>query len=190
MLSRNQTMVKVETPGEDDPEFAGDCFWCLEAGFREVDGVEKMVSGYTGRTTVNPTYRQVFSGLIGHAKAVQVSLDPARVSYRELLAVFFYILDPTTLNRQGADTGTQYRSAVFYQNERQRAITEQCIIELNRARLWERPIVTQLVPTSTFYPAEDYHQEYFSRNPENGYCRMIISPKVNKIRKQWAERLK
>ena len=169
---------------------AGGCFWCIEAVFREVDGVEGVISGYTGGTTVNPTYQQVCSDKTGHAEAVQVTSDPTKISYREILEIFFSVHDPTTLNRQGADMGTQYRSAIFYHNEQQKAIAEELIGELNKASLWKKPIVTQVGPLEKFYPAEDYHREYFARHPEQGYCQMVISPKVNKFRKQWAKRLK
>ncbi|MBA7632951.1 Peptide methionine sulfoxide reductase MsrA 2 [subsurface metagenome] len=169
---------------------AGGCFWCIEAVFQEVESVESVISGYTGGTTVNPTYQQVCTGETSHAEAVQVTFDPAKISYREILEIFFFIHDPTTLNRQGADTGTQYRSAIFYHNEQQKAIAEELIGELNKARLWKKPIVTQIASLDKFYPAEDYHREYFSRHPEQAYCQMVISPKVNKFRKQWAMRLK
>jgi len=169
---------------------AGGCFWCLEAVFREVDGVEKVVSGYTGGTIANPTYEQVCSGKTGHAEAVQVSFDPSKTSYREILEIFFSIHDPTTLNQQGADVGTQYRSAIFYHSEKQKAIAEELIAGLNKAHLWKKPIVTQIVPLHTFYPAEDYHQGYFAKHPEQGYCQMVISPKVNKFRQQWSNNLK
>ena len=169
---------------------AGGCFWCLEAVFREVAGVEKVVSGYTGGATVSPTYEQVCSGKTGHAEAVQVSFDPSRISYREILNIFFSIHDPTTLNRQGEDVGTQYRSAIFYRSEQQKAIAKELIAELNKAHLWKEPIVTQIVPLHTFYPAEDYHQGYFSRHPEQGYCQMVISPKLNKFRQHWSKHLK
>jgi peptide-methionine (S)-S-oxide reductase len=169
---------------------AGGCFWCIEAVFREVDGVKNVVSGYTGGSTVNPTYQQVCIGKTGHAEAVQVSFNPSKISYREILEIFFSVHDPTTLNRQGADTGTQYRSAIFYHNEQQKAVAKGLIGELNKAHQWEEPIVTQIVPLDTFYPAEDYHWEYFSRHPEQAYCQVIISPKVNKFRQQWAKRLK
>ncbi|HEY4712061.1 MAG TPA: peptide-methionine (S)-S-oxide reductase MsrA [Dehalococcoidia bacterium] len=169
---------------------AGGCFWCIEAVFREVDGVENVVSGYTGGTTVNPTYEQVCSSKTGHAEAVQVSFDPLRISYREILEIFFSIHDPTTLNRQGADVGTQYRSAIFYHSEQQKAIAEELLAELNTAHLWKKPIVTQIVPLHTFYLAEDYHQGYFSQHPEQGYCQMVIAPKVNKFRQQWLKHLK
>ena len=133
---------------------AGGCFWCIEAVFREVDGVENVVSGYTGGATVNPTYEQVCSGKTGHAEAVQVRFDPSRISYREILEIFFSIHDPTTLNRQGADVGTQYRSAIFYHSEQQKAIAEELIAELNTAHLWKKPILTQIAPLHTFYPGK------------------------------------
>ena len=169
---------------------AGGCFWCIEAVFREVDGVEKVISGYTGGATPNPTYHQVCTGQTGHAEVVQVSFDQARISYRELLAIFFSIHNPTTLNQQGGDKGTQYRSAIFYHDEQQKTVAKELIEDLDKARIWDKPIITQIVPLDTFYPAEDYHQEYYSLNPEQGYCRIVISPKVSKFRKQWAGRLK
>jgi peptide-methionine (S)-S-oxide reductase len=168
---------------------AGGCFWCIEAVFREVDGVESVTSGYTGGTAANPNYQQVCSNKTGHAEAVQVTFDPARISYREILEIFFSVHDPTTLNRQGADIGTQYRSAIFYHNEQQKTVAEELIRELNKSRLWKTPVVTQIAPLNKFYPAEDYHKEYFVRHPEQAYCQMVISPKVNKFRKQWAKRL-
>jgi len=168
---------------------AGGCFWCIEAVFREVDGVENVVSGYTGGATVNPTYQQVCTGNTGHAEAVQVSFKPSKISYREILEIFFSVHDPTTLNRQGADTGTQYRSAVFYHNEKQKAVTEELIGELSKANIWENLIVTQILPLDIFYPADGSHQEYFSRHPEQAYCQLVISPKVSKFRKQWAKRI-
>jgi peptide-methionine (S)-S-oxide reductase len=149
-----------------------------------------VISGYTGGTTVNPTYQEVCTNTTGHAEAVQLNFNPGKISYREILEIFFSVHDPTTLNRQGADTGTQYRSAIFYHSEQQKAIAEQLIGELNKAHIWGKPIVTQIAPLGKFYPAEDYHREYFSRHPEQAYCQMVISPKVNKFRKQWAKRLK
>jgi len=169
---------------------AGGCFWCIEAALREVDGVENVVSGYTDGTTANPTYQQVCTGKTGHAEAVQVRFNPSKISYREILEIFFSVHDPTTLNRQGVDVGMQYRSAVFYHNEQQKAVAEELIGELNKAHVWKKPIVTQIVPLDTFYPAEDYHREYFSRHSEQAYCQMVISPKINKFRKQWSKRLK
>lgn len=169
---------------------AGGCFWCIEAVFREVDGVENVISGYTGGTTINPTYQQACTDETGHAEAIQVTFDAAKISYREILEIFFSVHDPTTLNRQGEDTGAQYRSAIFYHNDQQKAIAEELIGELDKARLWKKPIVTQIAPLDKFYPAEDYHREYFSQHPEQAYCQMVISPKVDKFRKQWAKRLK
>ena len=177
-------------PSLEVATLAGGCFWCLEAVFREVDGVENVVSGYTGGATVGPTYEQVCSGKTGHAEAVQLSFDLSKISYRGILEIFFSIHDPTTLNRQGADVGTQYRSAIFYHSEQQKAIADELIVELNKAHLWNKPIVTQIVPLHTFYPAEDYQQSYFSQHPEQGYCQMVISPKVNKFRQQWSKHLK
>jgi len=169
---------------------AGGCFWCLEAVFREVDGVKNVISGYTGGTTVNPGYQQVCTGDTGHAEAIQVAFDPLKILYQEILEIFFSIHDPTTLNRQSADTGTQYRSAIFYHNEKQKAIAEEFVQELDKAHVWKNPLVTQIVPLDRFYPAEDYHREYFSQHPEQAYCQIVISPKVSKFRKQWAKRLK
>jgi peptide-methionine (S)-S-oxide reductase len=169
---------------------AGGCFWCLEAIFKEVDGIEEVTSGYTGGTTINPTYREVCTGTTGHAEAVQLIFNPGKISYREVLQIFFSVHDPTTLNRQGGDVGTQYRSVIFYQDDRQRTVAEAVIKELTDAHLWKKPIVTEVVPLGKFYPAEDYHREYFSRHPEQSYCQVVISPKVNKFRKEWTERLK
>ena len=140
---------------------AGGCFWCIEAIFLEVEGVEHVIPVYTGGTTVNPTYQEVCNNNTGHAEAVQVTFDPARISYREILEIFFSVHDPTTLNQQGSDRGTQYRSAVFYHDEQQRAIVEKLIKDRNESHLWKKPIVTQIVPLDKFYPVEDYHREYF-----------------------------
>jgi peptide-methionine (S)-S-oxide reductase len=180
----------TERAGTEVATLASGCFWCLEAIFREVAGVEDVVSGYTGGTTVNPTYQEVCTNRTGHAEAVQLTFNPGQISYREILQIFFSVHDPTTLNRQGEDVGTQYRSAIFYHNDRQRAIAEATIRELSEARVWEKPIVTQVMPLDRFYPAEDYHREYFSRHPDQSYCRAVISPKVNRFRKQWTKRLK
>ena len=169
---------------------AGGCFWCIEAVFQEIDGVEKVVSGYTGGKSFNPTYQRVCFGDTGHAEAVQISFNPSKISYKEILEIFFSVHDPTTPNRQGADVGTQYRSAIFYHNEEQKTIAEEIIKELNKDALGEKPIVTQIVALDKFYPAENYHQEYFSRNPEQAYCQMVISPKMNKFRQQWANRIR
>lgn len=169
---------------------AGGCFWCLEAVFVELKGVERVVSGYTGGKKANPSYREVCSGTTGHAEVVQVTFDPAVISFKELLEVFFTLHDPTTLNRQGADEGTQYRSAIFYHAPEQKATAEQVIKALNAAGIWDAPIVTELSPLPPFYPAEDYHQDYYKLNPDQGYCRAVIAPKVAKVRKLYFEKLK
>jgi peptide-methionine (S)-S-oxide reductase len=168
----------------------GGCFWCLEAVYKELRGVGRVVSGYAGGHVPDPTYTQVCAGTTGHAEVVQVTFDPAAVSYRELLEVFFTIHDPTTLNRQGADVGTQYRSAVFYHSPAQRETAEQVIAELTAEGVWDAPIVTEVVPLETFYLAEDYHQDYFERNPFQPYCRAVVAPKVAKFRKHFLGRLK
>ncbi|MFC1874054.1 peptide-methionine (S)-S-oxide reductase MsrA [Chloroflexota bacterium] len=167
---------------------AGGCFWCLEATFNEVVGIEKAVSGYTGGKTTNPSYGKVCSGATGHAEAIQLTFDPKQISYEEILRIFFSIHDPTTLNRQGADVGTQYRSAIFCHTEEQKALAEQVIQELNNAKLWSGPIVTEVAPFHEFYVAEDYHQKYFKKNPEQSYCQIVIAPKLAKFRKQYLSR--
>jgi peptide-methionine (S)-S-oxide reductase len=180
----------TESAGTEGATLAGGCFWCLEAIFKEVDGVEKVTSGYTGGTTTNPTYQEVCTGTTGHAEAVQLAFNPGKISYREILQIFFSMHDPTTANRQGGDVGTQYRSAIFYHDDRQRATAEALVRELNGTQLWKKPIVTQIVPLDKFYAAEDYHREYFSRHPEQSYCQVVISPKVDEFRKQWTKRIK
>ena len=169
---------------------AGGCFWCLEAVYDELNGVTDVVSGYMGGAVRNPTYEQVCSGTTGHAEVVQVTFDPDVVSYKELLNVFFTIHDPTTLNRQGADVGTQYRSAIYYHSQEQKATAEQVIGEVNAEKLWNAPIVTEVTAAETFYPAEDYHQEYFVKHPYQGYCQIVIAPKVAKFHKLFHEQLK
>ena len=169
---------------------AGGCFWCLEAVFLRLRGVQRVASGYAGGHVEHPTYRAVCTGTTGHAEVVQVDFEPDEISYRELLEVFFAIHDPTTLNRQGADVGTQYRSAIFYHNEAQQRAAKELIGELNEQQIWDAPIVTEVVPLTTFYPAEDYHREYYDRNPEQGYCQVVISPKVSKLRQKFADKLK
>ncbi|RJP47140.1 MAG: peptide-methionine (S)-S-oxide reductase [Anaerolineaceae bacterium] len=169
---------------------AGGCFWCLEAVFDELNGVVSVESGYSGGHVDNPSYKAVCNGDTGHAEVVQVTFDPSVISYRDLLTVFFTIHDPTTLNRQGADVGTQYRSAIFYHDETQRADAEAVIRELTESRLWANPIVTEVAPFTKFYMAEDYHQEYFANNPSQPYCMAVVAPKVVKFRKHFTERLK
>jgi len=169
---------------------AGGCFWCLDAVYRQLRGVERVASGYAGGTRPNPSYEQVCTGTTGHAEVVQITFRPDEISYRDLLDVFFTIHDPTTLDRQGADVGTQYRSAVFYHSPEQKATAEQVIAELEREHVWDDPIVTEIVPFTQFYPAEGYHQDYYAQNPAQGYCRVVIAPKVAKMRSKYMERLK
>ncbi len=169
---------------------AGGCFWCLEAVYDEIKGVHSVESGYAGGHVENPSYRAVCTGNTGHAETVQIHFDPNVVSYRDLLNVFFTIHDPTTLNRQGADIGTQYRSAIFYHDEEQKKIAEEVIQDLNAKQIWDQPIVTEVTKFDKFYPAEDYHQEYFTHNPYQPYCQVVIAPKVAKFRKHFLEMLK
>ena len=169
---------------------AAGCFWCVEAVFSRLRGVEKVVSGYTGGTVPNPNYREVCSGRTGHVEAVQITFDPEAISFAELLEVFWRTHDPTTLNRQGADAGTQYRSAIFCHDEKQREIAEGSRRETGEAGLWPDPIVTEIVPFTHFYPAEDYHTDYYRLNPQQPYCRLVIDPKIRKLQKEFAEKLK
>jgi peptide-methionine (S)-S-oxide reductase len=169
---------------------AGGCFWCVEAVLERLEGVQKVVSGYIGGRHPNPSYEAVCSGATGHAEAVQVTFDPSVISYRDLLEVFFAFHDPTTLNRQGADVGTQYRSAIFPNSDEQRATAEQVIKQLSDARVFGAPIVTQIEPDAPFYPADAYHQGYFRSNPNQPYCAAVISPKVAKLRNKYRDRLK
>ena len=168
----------------------GGCFWCIEAVFEQLEGVSKVESGYAGGQTPNPTYREVCTGTTGHAEVVQVTYDPAVTSTREILEVFFVVHDPTTLNRQGPDVGTQYRSAIYYHTPEQKAEAEALIRELDSGDVWGDPIVTEIAPIDTFYKAEDYHQEYFRYNSSQPYCRAIIAPKVSKFRQKYANKLK
>ena len=169
---------------------AGGCFWCLEAVFSELKGVDTVVPGYSGGTFDDPSYEEVCTGRTGHAEAVQVTYNPNVISYRDLLGVFLSIHDPTTLNRQGDDVGTQYRSAIFYHDEVQRAVAVEIIGEFEAAKIWGTPIVTAVTPFEAFYPAEDYHKDYFVRNRGKAYCRLIIEPKVQKFRGKYLDRLK
>lgn len=169
---------------------AGGCFWCLEAAFAELKGVERIESGYAGGRVPNPSYEAVCTGTTGHAEVVQLSFDPTVVSYADLLHVFFTIHDPTTLNRQGPDSGTQYRSAIFYHTPRQKAEAERVIAELTAEGVFDDAIVTEVKPLEVFYPAEEYHRDYYRRNPNQGYCRAVIAPKVAKVRKLYLDKLK
>jgi peptide-methionine (S)-S-oxide reductase len=168
---------------------AGGCFWCLEAVFDEVKGVYSVESGYAGGQVENPSYQAVCSGMTGHAEVVQIQFNPEILSYRDILHIFFAIHDPTTLNRQGVDTGSQYRSAIFYHEEDQKALAEQVVAELESQKIWDNPIVTTIEKLDRFYPAEAYHQEYFARNPSQPYCQAVVAPKVAKFRKQFLDML-
>ncbi|MEW6490096.1 MAG: peptide-methionine (S)-S-oxide reductase MsrA [Thermodesulfobacteriota bacterium] len=168
----------------------GGCFWCLEPIFRELEGVLGVAVGYAGGRRASPTYEQVCTGATGHAEVVQVTFDPAVISFRELLEVFFAVHDPTTPNRQGADVGTQYRSVVLYHDPEQERVTREVIGELGGQGLWDAPVVTEVAPLEAFYPAEAYHQDYFRKNPGQGYCRVVITPKLAKFRQRFAGRRK
>ncbi len=183
-------MGKGEWYGMETATLAGGCFWCLEAVFQQLKGVTKVTSGYAGGTVPNPTYEAVCTGRTGHAEVVQIEFDPTVVSYRELLDVFFTIHDPTTLNRQGVDEGTQYRSGIFYHSPQQQQVAKAVITELEAEKVWDDAIVTEVVPLDAFYPAEEYHRDYFRRNPTQGYCQAVIAPKVAKLRKHYLEKLK
>lgn len=190
-LARTQKGHPMETASHlDHATLGGGCFWCLEAVFRDLRGVERVVSGYAGGHVANPSYEAVCRGTTGHAEVVDVAFDPGAISYRDLLGVFFALHDPTTLNRQGADVGTQYRSAIFTRSPEQEAIARDVIRELTAAQVYDDPLVTEVTPLDTFYPAEAYHQEYFARNPDQPYCRVVVAPKVSKLRKQFLDRLK
>jgi peptide-methionine (S)-S-oxide reductase len=177
-------------PNSQITVLGGGCFWCLEAVYDQLEGVLDVVSGYAGGHVPNPDYRSVCNGTTGHAEVVQVTFDPAVITFEEILEIFFTIHDPTTLNRQGADVGTQYRSAIFYRDEAQKKAAEAIIAEIEAAKIWPDPIVTEVTALDIFYPAEDYHQEYFQRNPYQGYCQVVVAPKVAKFRQKYAGRLK
>lgn len=178
-------MAELETA-----TLAGGCFWCTESVFDELRGVERVVSGYSGGHTESPTYQEVCTGTTGHAEVIDVTFDPSEIDFADILRVFFTVHDPTTLNRQGGDIGTQYRSAIFYHSEAQKQAAEAVIREIDAAAIYPNPIITEVVPFEKFWPAEDYHQEYFANNPNQPYCAAVIAPKVAKFRKMYAERLK
>ena len=195
--SNNSQFQKIESMDEQPKDgaqlatFGTGCFWCTEAVFQSLKGVYKVESGYSGGKVVNPTYKEVCSGNTGHAEVVQITFDPKVISFAKLMEVFFKTHDPTTLNRQGADVGTQYRSAIFYHNEEQRRFAEEIKEKLNREKAYDSPIVTEITAFSKFYPAEDYHQDYYNINGQsNGYCRMVIQPKLEKFKKAFADALK
>ena len=178
------------SPQREVATLAGGCFWCLEAAFQDLKGVERVQSGYAGGRVANPSYEQVCTGTTGHAEVVQITFDPEVVSFDDLLHVFFTIHDPTTLNQQGVDVGTQYRSAIFYHTPDQKAAAERVMAELQSEHVWDDPIVTELKPLEAFYPAEEYHRDYYRRNPTQGYCSAVIAPKVAKVRKLFLDKLK
>ncbi|MEX0686076.1 MAG: peptide-methionine (S)-S-oxide reductase MsrA [Balneolales bacterium] len=184
------TNNKLEGNDMKQATFGAGCFWCVEAVFLRLNGVEKVVSGYTGGTVKNPTYREVTSGKTGHAEATQVTYDPSVITYEELLNVFWKTHDPTTLNRQGADVGTQYRSAVFYHDEEQRKLAQHFKDKLNEEGVFDKPIVTEITPLDIFYRAEDYHQNYFENNKEQAYCQLVIVPKLEKMERIFQDKLK
>ena len=169
---------------------AGGCFWCLDAIYGELDGVKEVVSGYSGGPKTNPSYEEVCTGTTGHAEVVQITFDPVSITFTELLRVFFTIHDPTTINRQGADSGTQYRSAIFYHDEEQQRVAEKVMKEVTEAGLWRDPIVTEVTLLENFYRGEDYHQKYFLKNPYQPYCQVIIEPKLTKFRNAFSSKLK
>ncbi len=185
----NETIKTMRNSNLSTATFGGGCFWCTEAIFQQLKGVESVASGYSGGQVKNPSYREICTGTTGHAEAIQVSFDPSVISYEQLLQVFFTTHDPTTLNRQGADVGTQYRSVIFYHDENQKETAEKVKKEF-APTIWDGSIVTEVTPFSEFYKAEEYHQNYFNENSEQGYCRIVINPKVQKFRKQYADWLK
>ena len=182
-FSADRSEVEVAT-------LAGGCFWCLEAVFLEVRGVESVTSGYSGGSTIDPSYEQVCSGKTGHAEVVQVVFSPAAIPYRDVLRIFFSIHDPTSLNRQGGDVGTQYRSAIFYHSPEQKSVAEEVISELNHSDIWKKTLVTEVVELTDFYAAEDYHDNYYQQNSRQPYCQVVIAPKLSKFRKQYSKNLK
>ena len=188
-MSQN-TNKTMSNSGSKTAVFAGGCFWCTEAIFEELKGVQKVVSGYSGGKVANPTYEQVCTGQTGHAECTQITYDPALVTFAELLEVFWMTHDPTTLNRQGADSGTQYRSAIFYTDEDQKQEAIAYKAKLEKEKIWSAPIVTEITRFEKFYPAENYHQEYYLSNPNQGYCRIVITPKIEKFKKIFAGKLK
>ena len=188
-ISQN-TITTMKDTGLKTAVFAGGCFWCTEAIFEELKGVQKVVSGYSGGKVANPTYKQVSTGLTGHAECTQITYDPTQITFAELLEVFWMTHDPTTLNRQGADSGTQYRSAIFYTDEDQKLEATAYKAKLDKEKIWSDPIVTEITKLEKFYLAEDYHQEYYENNPNQGYCRIVITPKLEKFKKVFADKLK
>lgn len=189
-LNNNQKSKVMETKNLDTATFGGGCFWCVEAVYQQLEGVVSVASGYTGGQRANPTYEQVCSGATGHAEVIQIVYDTTKISFDELLQVFWTVHDPTTLNRQGADVGTQYRSVVFYHNEHQKETTQSYIDKLNKEHAFANPVITEVSPITTFYKAEDYHQNYYNDNQNQPYCSFVIQPKVEKFKKVFGDKLK
>ncbi len=189
-MSKQENQTVAFSQGKEVVTLGGGCFWCIAAVFEELHGVEQVESGYSGGWVDDPSYEQVCTGTTGHAEVVQVTFDPKTISLKKILEVFFTVHDPTTLNRQGADIGTQYRSVIFYLSEEQNTLAEEVIREIQKAKLWKAPIVTELVPFKAFYKAEDYHQEYYKKNPGQAYCRIVIEPKIKKFREHYKDKLK
>lgn len=190
---KNSTQTKKSFTMNNNIEtttLGGGCYWCLEAIFQQLQGVESVASGFSGGAVENPTYKEVCTGLTGHAEVIQITYDTSKISFAELLKVFFTMHDPTTLNRQGNDVGTQYRSAIFYHNEQQKQLAEDIIQKLNEEHVYDSPIVTQVVPFQKFYKAEDYHQNYYNNNSNQGYCRLVIQPKLEKFEKIFKDKMK
>ena len=192
LAERDIIMESHQVYGKDREvaTLGGGCFWCTEAIFDQLKGVEKVESGYSGGKVPNPSYEDVCTGSTGHAESIQITFNPKQISFKEILQIFFTTHDPTTLNRQGADVGTQYRSAVFYHNPDQEAVAKEVIKETNAAKIWKKPIVTEVAPFKAFYKAEDYHQEYFKNNARQPYCQVVIAPKIVKLREHYREKLK
>src|SRR5215203_4402924 len=188
--STTQNSTQTQGSRTEVVTLGGGCFWCLEAVYDQLKGVISVESGYSNGHVVKPSYRQVCNGDTGHAEVVRVTFDPSVVSFRELLEIFFTIHDPTTLNRQGADIGTQYRSGIYFNSPEQEQVAHEVIAELNQEKLWNKPIVTEVVPVNNYYVAEDYHQEYFANNAYQPYCQVVVAPKVSKFRKKYFEKLK
>lgn len=190
LLISNSFAETMEGKKMETAILGGGCFWCVEAIYENIQGVEKAESGYAGGKTDNPSYDNVSTGDTGHAEVVKITFDPEVISFAEILEIFFYTHDPTTLNRQGADRGTQYRSVIYYQNEEQKKIAGEIIEKITQEKLWPGPIVTEVSPLGTFYMAEEYHQGYFANNPEKPYCSLVIGPKIQKLKKEFADKLK
>jgi peptide-methionine (S)-S-oxide reductase len=186
----NNKGIPMNEAGLEKTTFGSGCFWCTEAVFENLKGVYSVVSGYAGGKVLNPTYEEVCSGTTGHAEVTQITYDPKVISYDELLEVFWKTHDPTTLNRQGNDVGTQYRSAIFYHNEEQKELAEKYKAELDKSGAWDKPIVTEISPLTNYSPAEEYHQDYYNNNPNQGYCAFVIAPKVEKFKKVFKDKLK